>query len=355
MENENKPKLDQPKIEAPKAPEAPKVSNPSPKAPAAPKSPSPVSDKPAAAPKAPANKPVKNAMPKANAENKVKSMGFGEAVVKGALKGASEGGGLISAPFKAASAGVNTIEKVSNNLNKSSENAKPFKQKVANPAPETPNPVSNKPVNINPPTNKPVENATPKVGLENKVKTMGFDSGVKTDGYTEEELNERFKRENEAIAKYKAMGFDSATAQKKANVEVNYDGDFDKNYPQPGQPDYIPSWLQEMRNKNNNNVSKEEQPKAEGFDYDSLSKSLDSGEFVNLDAGLLPYEYGYQTNGYEDLAVDARKNQDGKYEVYMYLETENGPVNEPDENEPNYVFDTFDELKAFIENGYKMQ
>ena len=71
------------------------------------------------------------------------------------------------------------------------------------------------------------------------------------DGLTEEELNERFRREREAIQKYKVLGYDAVTAQKKANIEVNYDGDFDKNYPKPDQPDYVPSWLQEMRNKKN--------------------------------------------------------------------------------------------------------
>ena len=39
----------------------------------------------------------------------------------------------------------------------------------------------------------------------------------------------------------------------------------------------------------------------------------------------------------------------------MYPETENGPVSgyEPESNEPTYEFDTFDDLKAFMENGYK--
>lgn len=97
-------------------------------------------------------------------------------------------------------------------------------------------------------------------------------------------------------------------------------------------------------------------PKAPKFDYDSLSKELDGGEYINLDAGLLPYEHGFETNGHEDLAVDARKNPEtGKYEVFMYPETENGPVSgyEPDSNEPTHVFDTFEDLKAFVENGYK--
>lgn len=94
--------------------------------------------------------------------------------------------------------------------------------------------------------------------------------------------------------------------------------------------------------------------KQQGYNYDSLSKKLDSGDWVNLDAGLLPYEYGVETNGYEDLAVDARKNPEtGKYEVFMYPETEDGPVEEPDENYPNYEFDSFDDLKAFMENNYK--
>ena len=94
--------------------------------------------------------------------------------------------------------------------------------------------------------------------------------------------------------------------------------------------------------------------KPQGYDYDRLSKELDSGNMTNLDGGLLPYEYGFDTNGHEDLAVDARKNPEtGKYEVFMYPETENGPVEEPDENYPDYEFDSFDDLKAFMENNYK--
>ena len=96
--------------------------------------------------------------------------------------------------------------------------------------------------------------------------------------------------------------------------------------------------------------------KSQGRDYDRLSQELDKGDFVNLDAGLLPYEHGFETSGHEDLAVDARKNPEtGKYEVHMYPETEDGPVSgyEPGQNEPTYEFDTFDDLKAFMENGYK--
>lgn len=89
----------------------------------------------------------------------------------------------------------------------------------------------------------------------------------------------------------------------------------------------------------------------QGNYYDSLSKKLDSGETVNIDAGLLPYEHGFETSGNEDLAIDARKNEDGKYDLYMYPETENGPVSGYEE--PAYTFDTFDELKSFVENGYK--
>ena len=97
-----------------------------------------------------------------------------------------------------------------------------------------------------------------------------------------------------------------------------------------------------------------QQPNKPGRDYDSLSKELDGGKFVNIDAGLTPYEYGFETNGYEDLAIDARKNpKTGKYELFMYTETENGPVDEPDESYPDHTFDTFDDLKAFIESGYK--
>ena len=98
--------------------------------------------------------------------------------------------------------------------------------------------------------------------------------------------------------------------------------------------------------------------KSQGHDYDRLSQELDKGDFVNLDAGLLPYEHGFETSGHEDLAVDARKNPEtGKYEVHMYPETEDGPVSgyEPGQNEPTYEFDTFDDLKAFMENGYKKQ
>ena len=98
-------------------------------------------------------------------------------------------------------------------------------------------------------------------------------------------------------------------------------------------------------------LNKEEAPKKLGHDFDSLSKELDSGKTVNIDAGLLPYEHGFETSGNEDLAIDARKNEDGKYDLYMYPETENGPVSGYEE--PAYTFDTFDELKSFVENGYK--
>lgn len=98
-------------------------------------------------------------------------------------------------------------------------------------------------------------------------------------------------------------------------------------------------------------LNKEETPKKSGHDFDSLSKELDSGKTVNIDAGLLPYEHGFETSGNEDLAIDARKNEDGKYDLYMYPETENGPVSGYEE--PAYTFDTFDELKSFVENGYK--
>lgn len=97
---------------------------------------------------------------------------------------------------------------------------------------------------------------------------------------------------------------------------------------------------------------KPEQPKTPKFNYDSISKELDEGKYINLDAGLLPYDYGYKNMGHEDLAVDARKNPEtGKYEVFMYPETENGP--KEGYEEPAYVFDSFDDMKAFIENDYK--
>lgn len=89
---------------------------------------------------------------------------------------------------------------------------------------------------------------------------------------------------------------------------------------------------------------------------DPLFSELEKGDYVNIDSGLLPYEHGIESSGSEDLAVDARKTPEGKYEVYMYLETEDGPVAgmEPTDNEPNYVFDSYDELKEFIDGGYKM-
>lgn len=87
---------------------------------------------------------------------------------------------------------------------------------------------------------------------------------------------------------------------------------------------------------------------------DPLFSELEKGERINIDAGLLPYEYGIESSGSEDLAVDAKKTPEGKYEVYMYLETENGPVAGAEESEPNYVFDSYDELKEFIDGGYKM-
>lgn len=95
----------------------------------------------------------------------------------------------------------------------------------------------------------------------------------------------------------------------------------------------------------------------EDYNYDQLKTELESGDWANVDAGLAPsdydiFEYGPEYSGYEDLVIDAKKVGD-KYNVYFYLETENGPVDEPDEEYPTYEFDTFDELKAFIENDYR--
>ena len=46
----------------------------------------------------------------------------------------------------------------------------------------------------------------------------------------EEALDKRFAEEDKAIKKYLAMGYDRDEAQQKANIDVNYGGDFDKNY-----------------------------------------------------------------------------------------------------------------------------
>ena len=97
--------------------------------------------------------------------------------------------------------------------------------------------------------------------------------------------------------------------------------------------------------------------KQQGYDYDRLAQELDSGEWTGLDANLIGSDYGYNNlNENQNLAADARKNPEtGKYEVSIYPVSENGPLPgyEPEENEPTYEFDSFDDLKAFMENGYK--
>lgn len=123
-------------------------------------------------------------------------------------------------------------------------------------------------------------------------------------------------------------------------------------------------------NNNGNTLESDERSKAselfgtdlnkqQGYDYDRLAQELDSGEWTGLDADLIGSDYGYNNlNENQNLAADARKNPEtGKYEVSIYPVSENGPLPgyEPEENEPTYEFDTFDDLKAFMENGYKKQ
>ena len=93
---------------------------------------------------------------------------------------------------------------------------------------------------------------------------------------------------------------------------------------------------------------------------EQLRAELEKGDYVNIDNGLSlddfdMVDYGPEYSGYEDLAIDARKNSDGEYEVYFYREDENGPLEGeyPEDNDPTYVFNSFEELQAFIDNGYK--
>lgn len=97
------------------------------------------------------------------------------------------------------------------------------------------------------------------------------------------------------------------------------------------------------------------------YDYDRLKSELESGDWTNITAGLVPSDYGIHNygpdySGYEDLVIDAKK-VDGKYNVYFYLETQNGPVEgeEPDEDYPTYEFDTFEQLKDFINSDYHIK
>lgn len=100
-----------------------------------------------------------------------------------------------------------------------------------------------------------------------------------------------------------------------------------------------------------------------GYDKDTqrIAKELDEGEPVILNSELLtPSDYGFddsddpQYTGYEDLAVEARKTDDGKYDVWLYRENQDGPMpgEYPEDNEPTYTFDTFEELKEFMDNDF---
>lgn len=99
--------------------------------------------------------------------------------------------------------------------------------------------------------------------------------------------------------------------------------------------------------KENKNVNQSESEK--------LKTELESGDFVDIVHGFEPSDYGYDAGGLISVGMDALKTPDGKYEVYVYLEGEDGPLDgyEPAYNEPRYVFNSFDELQAFIDNGYK--
>lgn len=112
-----------------------------------------------------------------------------------------------------------------------------------------------------------------------------------------------------------------------------------------------------------NNSSAQDKLAEMGFGpskHEKLRAELETGDYVNIDNGLSlddfdMVDYGPEYSGYEDLAIDARKNSDGEYEVYLYREDENGPLEGeyPEDNDPTYVFNSFEEFAEFIDNGYK--
>ena len=125
------------------------------------------------------------------------------------------------------------------------------------------------------------------------------------------------------------------------SVAVHFNGDHVGNFKNK----------EEAENFVQNDTERQQKYLKSPSDYE-LNSKLDEGKVVNLDSGLLPYEHGFETNGNEDLAVDAKKTLDGKYEVYMYPETENGPVGDYADT-PTHTFDSFEELKEFMDNGYR--
>ena len=83
---------------------------------------------------------------------------------------------------------------------------------------------------------------------------------------------------------------------------------------------------------------------------DKLEADIAKYDYVNIVAGLLPIDYGWDTNdvgfsGYEDLAVDVYK-EGNTYCVLEYLENENGPVD--GDPEVTAEFETMDDLVRYL-------
>ena len=81
--------------------------------------------------------------------------------------------------------------------------------------------------------------------------------------------------------------------------------------------------------------------------FEDLKAEIDrkSPEPVVIDGGYLPYEFGYETSWYEDVAIEVSREENGEYVVWSYLETENGPVSDPEEQ---FESESFEEVAKFL-------
>ena len=81
--------------------------------------------------------------------------------------------------------------------------------------------------------------------------------------------------------------------------------------------------------------------------FEDLKAEIDrkSPEPVVIDGGYLPYDFGYETSWYEDVAIEVSREENGEYVVWSYLETENGPVSDPEEQ---FESESFEEVAKFL-------
>ncbi len=129
------------------------------------------------------------------------------------------------------------------------------------------------------------------------------------------DLDKRFEAEDKAIQKYRAMGYSKPEAQQKANIEVNYGGDFDKNYEYGEDKEW-----------------RKPQPKEGSFEkaFGDMSKPEQGLGDFNPSERIEDYQSGAKTHSENEFRLEAL-NDRGMYDFisknrdYLYRKANSDP------------------------------